>query len=168
MNKQSAEPIENKDQLIIDDFIFKCAVGKAHFSSKKKEGDKTTPRGLFTLGKIYYRADRVKRPITKLSTKIIQRNTGWCDDSSSKHYNKEIKIHKKTKIGHEKLFKKNNSYNYLIEIKYNNKPTPFKGSAIFIHLTNNYKKTAGCIALQEKDFLILIKLINKNTKIRIS
>jgi|TARA_B100000780_G_scaffold66855_1_gene44071 L,D-peptidoglycan transpeptidase YkuD (ErfK/YbiS/YcfS/YnhG family) len=160
--------LKNKETLKISDYSFRCSVGKNGIYSNKKEGDKKTPRGTYSLGNLYYRADRVKRPITKLSTKIIQRNTGWCDDSSSKNYNKEIKIHQKTKISHEKLFKKNNSYNYLIEIKYNNKPTPFKGSAIFIHLTNNYKKTAGCIALQEKDFLILIKLINKNTKIRIS
>jgi len=160
--------LKNKETLKISDYSFRCSVGKNGIYRNKKEGDKKTPKGTYSLGNLYYRADRVKRPITKLSTKIIQRNTGWCDDSSSKHYNKEIKIHKKTKIGHEKLFKKNNSYNYLIEIKYNNKLTPFKGSAIFIHLTNNYQKTAGCIALQEKDFLILTKLINKNTKIRIS
>ena len=160
--------LKNKETLKISDYSFRCSVGKNGIYRNKKEGDKKTPKGTYSLGNLYYRADRVKRPITKLSTKIIQRNTGWCDDSNSKNYNKEIKIHEKTKIGHEKLFKKDNSYNYLIEIKYNNRPTPFKGSAIFIHLTNNYKKTAGCIALQEKDFLILIKLINKNTKIRIS
>ena len=27
-----------------------------------------------------------------------------------------------------------------------------KGSAIFIHLTKNYKSTAGCVALSKKDF----------------
>ena len=43
-----------------------------------------------------------------------------------------------------------------------------KGSAIFIHLTKNYKSTAGCIAILKKDFLILAKLINKNSKIIIN
>ena len=42
---------------------------------------------------------------------------------------------------------------------------PNKGSAIFIHLTKNYKKTAGCIAMNKKDFLIMLKIINKNSKI---
>ena len=42
-----------------------------------------------------------------------------------------------------------------------------RGSAIFLHLTKNYRPTAGCIALKKKDFLILIKLINKKTKIKI-
>ena len=59
-------------------------------------------------------------------------------------------------------------YDFIIPIKYNfKKPIPHLGSCIFIHLTKNYKPTAGCIALKEKDFLIMIKIINKNTKIKI-
>ena len=42
--------------------LFKCAFGKRNLSSRKKEGDKSTPKGLFSLGKLYYRADRVKKP----------------------------------------------------------------------------------------------------------
>ena len=91
---------------------------------------------------------------------------GWCDDPNSNYYNKEIKINNNFK--YEKLFRKDNYYDYFIVINYNTKKIiPFKGSAIFIHLTNNYKKTAGCIALKKKDFLILIKLITKKTKIKI-
>ena len=41
-----------------------------------------------------------------------------------------------------------------------------KGSAIFLHLTKNYLPTKGCIALRERDFLILSKLIKKTTKIK--
>ena len=36
-----------------------------------------------------------------------------------------------------------------------------------MHLTNNYKDTLGCIALRKNDFLILLRLINKKTKIKI-
>ena len=54
-------------------------------------------------------------------------------------------------------------------IKYNYKnPIKLKGSAIFLHLTKNYLPTEGCVALCEKDFLILAKLINKKTKIKIN
>ena len=48
------------------------------------------------------------------------------------------------------------------------RPIKFKGSCIFIHLTKDYKPTAGCIALKKKDFLIMLKLINKKTKIQIN
>ena len=158
--------LKNKDQLIVDDFIFKCAIGKRNLSSRKKEGDKTTPKGLFSLGKLYYRADRVKKPLTKITTKIIKKNMGWCDDINSKFYNKIMKINKKIK--HEKLFRKDNLYDYLIVINYNiGKIKKNKGSAIFVHLTKNYKPTAGCVALKKKDFIILAKLINNKTKVKI-
>jgi L,D-peptidoglycan transpeptidase YkuD (ErfK/YbiS/YcfS/YnhG family) len=56
----------------------------------------------------------------------------------------------------------------LIPIKYNfNNPIIGKGSCIFIHLTRDYKPTAGCIALKEKDFLIMLKIIKKDSKIQI-
>lgn len=160
--------LKNKETLKVGDFYLKCSIGKNGLSSKKKEGDKTTPTGLFSLGKIYYRADRVKKPNTKILTKIITKKMGWCDDPKSKFYNKEIKINKKN-VSYERLFKKDASYNFLIDINYNKKKTqPYKGSAIFIHITKNYKKTAGCIALKEKDFLILAKLVDKKTKIKIN
>ena len=92
---------------------------------------------------------------------------GWCNDvRSPKNYNKLFKI--KKKIKHEKLMRKDYKYNLIIPIKYNfKKPIAGKGSCIFIHLTKNYKPTAGCIGLKKKDFLIMLKLINKNTKIKI-
>ena len=60
------------------------------------------------------------------------------------------------------------SLDKLLSGEYNlNKPVPFKGSAIFIHITNNYQSTAGCIALSKNDMLILLKIIKKKTKISI-
>ena len=93
---------------------------------------------------------------------------GWCDDiKNKKKYNKLIKI--SNNIKHEKLYRKDSKYNILIPIKYNFKNTIVgKGSCIFIHLTKDYKPTAGCIALKKKDILILLKLINKKTKIIIN
>jgi L,D-peptidoglycan transpeptidase YkuD (ErfK/YbiS/YcfS/YnhG family) len=92
---------------------------------------------------------------------------GWCDDIYfSKKYNKLIKT--KKKIKHEKLSRRDHKYDLLIPIKYNfKKPISGLGSCIFIHLTKNYKPTAGCIALKKKDFLIMLKLIKKQTKIKI-
>ncbi len=112
-----------------------------------------------------FRCDRFKKPFTSLKTHKINKNMAWCNDVNHKKYNKLIKINKK--IGYEKLFRKDYKYDFLLPIKYNYKAIPKKGSAIFIHLTKNYQPTAGCIALSKKDFLILIKLVNKKTKIRI-
>ncbi len=159
--------LKNKDTLIFKNFKFKCCIGANGLSKKKIEGDKTTPKGTFKLGSLYYRSDRNAKPYTNLKCKVINKNAGWCNDPLNKKYNKEVKISKKIKC--EKLFRKDYKYNYFILIRYNYiKTIQNKGSAIFIHITKNYKPTAGCIALLEKDFKILAKLINKNTKIKIS
>lgn len=158
--------LKNKDTLIIDNFNFKCCVGKNGIKRNKIEGDKSTPKGTFNIGLLYYRNDRIKKPQTKLNSKIIKPNMGWSNNINDKSYNKEINI-KKNK-GYEKLFRKDYKYDLFLVVKYNyNKTIKNLGSAIFIHLTKNYKPTAGCIALKKKDFLILIKLIKSKTKIKI-
>ncbi len=159
--------VKNKHTLQIDEFKFKCCIGEKGSTSNKKEGDKKTPKGTFKIENLYFREDRVKKPLTLLKCIKIKKDMGWCDDVSfPKKYNKLIKIEKKIK--HEKLKRKDNKYDLLIPIKYNfTKPTTGRGSCIFIHLTKNYKPTAGCVALKEKDFLILLKLIKKNSKIKI-
>jgi len=159
--------LKNKYTLKIDDFKFKCCIGKNGLKKNKIEGDKCTPKGIFKLGTLYYRKDRVKKPIASLKIKNIKRNMGWCNDSKNKLYNQEIKVNKN--IRHEKLFRKDYKYNYLLVIKYNTKKIKLnKGSAIFIHLTKNFKATIGCIALLQKDFLIMAKLINKKSTIKIN
>ena len=158
--------LKNKEYLIVDEFKFKCSIGKKGLKSKKTEGDNCTPIGIFKVGKVYYRSDRVKKPETVLKTKKITKNMGWCDDPYNKKYNKEIVLDKKNKG--EKFYRRDNTYDILVVIEYNTKKTkPFKGSAIFIHLTKNYSPTEGCIALKKNDLLILLKIINKNSKIKI-
>ena len=158
--------LKNKDTLIVDDFKFKCCIGKNNIIKNKIEGDKSTPKGIYKLGTLYFRPDRCSKPKTKIKIKAIKKNMGWCDDPKHTNYNKEIIISKYIK--HERLFRKDHKYDYFIVIEYNtSKIISNKGSAIFIHLTNNYKPTAGCIALKKKDFLIMIKLIKKKNIINI-
>ena len=159
--------VKNKHTLQIDEFKFRCCIGKKGSTKYKKEGDKRTPIGKFEIENLYFRKDRIKKPSTLLKCIEIKKNMGWCNDVNlPKKYNKRIIIDKKSK--HEKLKRKDHKYDLLIPIKYNfEKPIVGKGSCIFIHLTKDYKPTAGCVALKKKDFLILLKLIKKNSKINI-
>ena len=159
--------IKNKHTLQIDEFKIRCCIGKKGLTSNKREGDKKTPKGTFEIGNLYFRKDRKEKPSTLLKCIKIKKDMGWCNDSRfPKKYNKLFKI--KKKIKHEKLTRNDYKYDLLIPIKYNFKrPITGQGSCIFIHLTKDYKPTAGCIALKEKDFLIMIKLIKENTKIKI-
>ena len=159
--------VKNKHTLQIDEFKFRCCIGKKGTTRNKKEGDKKTPKGTFKIENLYFRRDRKEKPSTLLKCVEIKSNMGWCDDIRfPKKYNKLFKIEKKIK--HEKLKRKDYKYDFFIPIKYNfNKSITGLGSCIFIHLTKDYKPTAGCVALKEKDFLIILKLIKKKTKIKI-
>jgi L,D-peptidoglycan transpeptidase YkuD (ErfK/YbiS/YcfS/YnhG family) len=159
--------LKNKHTLKVDNFYFKCSIGENGLTKKKIEGDKKTPIGSFKISHLYYRKDRIKKPQTHLHYITIKKNMGWCDDlTDKKNYNKLIKIN--NDIKHEKLYRKDKKYDLLIPIKYNfNKAILGKGSCIFIHLTKNFFPTAGCIALKEKDFLIMLKILKKNTTIKI-
>ena len=45
--------LKNKHSLKIDNFKFKCCVGKKGIDKEKTEGDKKTPRGIFGLEKLF-------------------------------------------------------------------------------------------------------------------
>ena len=159
--------LKNKDTLIADDFSFQCSIGKNLISSKKKEGDLCTPKGIFSIKQLFYRVDKIKKIETSIQTIKIKKNMGWCNDPKHKKYNSLI--NNKKNIKHEKLYRTDRKYDLLLTIDYNlKKPIPYKGSAIFIHLTKNYKPTAGCIALKKNDMLVLLKLLKKNSKIKIT
>ena len=157
-----------KHFLLYKGYKLKCCIGKSGIKRFKKEGDLATPKGIFKLGLLYYRKDRIKLQKCKIKKRSIKRNMGWCNDSQSKKYNREIIFPFKYRA--EKLYRKDRIYDIFINIKYNYAPTKKKrGSAIFLHLTDSkYKPTSGCVALSKKDFLKILPLINKKTKILIS
>lgn len=159
--------VNKSGQLKYKNLKFKCALGKAGIGKKNIEGDNITPKGTYRIIQIYYRKDRVKKISSSFKLNKITKSMGWCDDPSSKKYNRLIRL--PTKYSHEKLYQKNNIYDLLLVIDYNMNPVVInKGSAIFIHVAKkNYKPTAGCISLKKRDILKLIKILKLNTKILI-
>jgi len=148
-------------------YKFKCSFGKNGLTKNKREGDRKTPMGNFKIIKCYYRSDRIKKPKTKMRCIQITKKMGWCDDFRSKKYNTLIKL--PSKLHHEKLYRKDRLYDILVVINYNTKPViTGLGSAIFLHVAKkNYNSTKGCIALKREDLIILLKKIDKFTKIKI-
>ena len=158
--------IINKKYLTFNDYRAKCSIGKRGIGIKKKEGDLITPEGKYKIKYILYRKDRVKLR-SKIKKIIIKKNMGWCDDQTSKSYNKLINL--PFSASYEKLFKKENIYDIILVLNYNMNPIKKnKGSAIFIHIANkNYKKTKGCIAIRKIQLLKILKKISINTKVKI-
>ena len=158
--------IKNK-KLFFNNYKVKCSIGKRGIGNKKKEGDNVTPRGKFKISYLLYRKDRVSKLKTKISKLAIQRNMGWCDDQTSKQYNKLIRF--PFKFSAEKIHRSDNIYDIILVLNFNCNPVrKNKGSAIFIHIAKkNYKNTQGCVAVNKRDLRNIIKQINKQTIVNI-
>ena len=121
--------VKTKNTLIIDDFKLKCCVGKNGLKTNKKEGDYSTPKGLFNLQKLYFRKERVGIPKCKIEKKIIKKNMAWCDNPKDKKYNEEIRTQNKKLKEH--LYRKDHIYDYIITISYNLKKNSIQGKCYF-------------------------------------
>ena len=69
--------LKNKHTLQIDEFYFKCCIGKNGVTRRKKEGDYKTPLGTFKIEKLFFRKDKIKKPKTLLKTVEIKQSMGW-------------------------------------------------------------------------------------------
>ena len=97
--------IKNKHTLQIDEFKFRCCIGKKGSTRNKIEGDKKTPKGIFEIEHLYFRKDRIKRPSTSLKCiEIKKERGGWNDIRFTKKYNKLVKVKKTMK--NEKIKRK--------------------------------------------------------------
>ena len=143
-------------------------IGEKGFTKEKKEGDGKTPIGEYKLGIILgkYPKEKVK---TKLKYMQITKDMYWVDDPKSIYYNQLVdisKIEQKDWNSAEHLIDYPIEYEYLIEIKVNPNNIPPKGSAIFLHCTNN-KPTKGCIAIDRYILRKIVENVDENTKIQV-
>ena len=169
--------INKKYFLKVGKKLYGCQIGTVGFvnASKKVEGDKATPMGKWKLETLYYRSDRVLRPNIKkknvLKLNQITEYCGWCNDIRSNYYNKYIKINnfRSLDTNYERLWREDNVYDIIIKISHNTKPIiRNKGSAIFIHCSfEDFRTTAGCVALKKRDLMFLIKNIKSKSCIQI-
>ena len=147
---------------------YPCAIGQNGTTSDKKEGDGGTPIGTFRLRECWYRIDRLEAPKTRLPTRIIRPEDGWCDDASHADYNKHITL--PFDASHEELFRNDGIYDIIVPLGYNDDPAiPGKGSAIFLHIAQkDYEGTEGCVALACDDLLEVLAKCDAATTIEIT
>lgn len=95
-------------------------------------------------------------------------NYGWCDSPLDPMYNQFV--HLPYHESHENLWlTDSNAYDLFAVIGYNDDPVvPYKGSAIFFHVTETYAGTAGCVAMSLQDIEWVLSRIDAGTHIVIS
>ncbi|WP_413853589.1 L,D-transpeptidase family protein [Candidatus Ruminimicrobium bovinum] len=136
-------------------------IGKNGFG-KQTEGDLKTPIGEFNVTKAF---GIKKNPGTKLKYLKINNNLYACDENCE-YYNQIIDS-KKTKhqCKGEHLIDYYPQYNYGLCIDFNSENIYPNGSNIFIHVKGNKDYTAGCIAIDEKSMITVLKNSTNKTKI---
>ena len=146
-------------------FAVPVALGRGGIRANKREGDGSTPRGTFRLRRLWWRADRMARPMTHLPVRRIRGDDGWCEDPRDRHYNQPIRL-KRDHPG-DRLKRADHLYDLIIELDHNTRPRiAGRGSAVFVHMARpGFAPTAGCVALKAGALRRLIARIGPRTRI---
>jgi L,D-peptidoglycan transpeptidase YkuD (ErfK/YbiS/YcfS/YnhG family) len=144
-----------------------AALGRGGICALKREGDGGTPLGRFPVRQVLYRADRLDRPRTRLPLRAIQDHDGWCDDPTSRNYNRLIGLPSRRSA--EGLKRADHLYDLVLVLGYNDRPrVRGKGSAIFVHLARpGLTPTDGCIALTRHDLIMLLAELRTGSTITV-
>jgi len=146
----------------------RAAIGLPGIALKRGEGDGITPVGAFPVREIFYRADRIPRPDTRLLLRAIEKDDGWCDAPDDTNYNKLVKLPYPASA--ERLWREDHLYDLIVVLGYNDDPVvPGKGSAIFLHLARpDYSHTQGCVALAYDDAVAAIEQLMPGDRVVIT
>ncbi|HWV53068.1 L,D-transpeptidase family protein [Pseudorhodoplanes sp.] len=147
--------------------VFPVALGRSGILANKREGDGGTPLGCFRLKRLWWRADRITRPRTRLPVRAIRPTDAWSEDPADRRYNRPV-LRKPGEPG-DRLMRDDGLYDLIIEIDHNDRPrTAGRGSAVFIHVAREgFGPTAGCVALRRNDLLRLMEKLSPRTRIHI-
>jgi L,D-peptidoglycan transpeptidase YkuD (ErfK/YbiS/YcfS/YnhG family) len=143
------------------------ALGRGGVRANTREGDGATPRGVFRPVRLWWRADRLPRPATRLPVRRIGPEDGWCEDPADRRYNRPVRVARGSLA--DRLARADALYDLIIEIDHNTRPrVAGRGSAVFIHVARpGFAPTAGCVALDRDSLRRLVARLGPHTRIAI-
>lgn len=159
---------------------FPCALGKKGIARLKNEGDAKTPTGEFPLRSVFYRYDKLSKPIyTAVPMMALLEDDGWCDDPADPAYNQSVMLPYHASA--ERLWREDDLYDVIVVLGHNDDPVEKgKGSAIFLHVASEGNRdnrsengettfvgTEGCIALKKQHLLELLPFLSHETTLRV-
>lgn len=148
-------------------FRWPCALGKSGIRAIKREGDGATPRGTFTIQRVYYRADRQRRFASAVAMIPLRADMGWCDDPGDGNYNRPVRW--PCLASAEKLWRPDHLYDLIVVLSHNECPrVRGNGSAIFVHLRRpGYLPTEGCITLKVEHLRVMLSNLRRGAEVLI-
>jgi L,D-peptidoglycan transpeptidase YkuD (ErfK/YbiS/YcfS/YnhG family) len=141
------------------------ALGRGGIMANKREGDGGTPRGVFKLRRLWWRADRGPRPRTALPVRRIRPDDGWCENPADRAYNRPVTVPPGSTA--DRLWRADRLYDLVIELDHNTRPRiAGRGSAVFIHVARpGFAPTAGCVALEPGALRRLVARLGPQTRV---
>jgi L,D-peptidoglycan transpeptidase YkuD (ErfK/YbiS/YcfS/YnhG family) len=142
------------------DRAFPCAIGRggAVPASAKREGDGKTPIGRWPMRQVFYRADRLALPVTKLPIRPLDIADGWCEVPTDSDYNKLVRL-PHPGVTTERMWREDHLYDVVVALGHNDDPVvPGAGSAIFLHVIRpDLTPSSGCVTVRQEDLLIVLR-----------
>jgi L,D-peptidoglycan transpeptidase YkuD (ErfK/YbiS/YcfS/YnhG family) len=147
----------------------RCALGRSGvvIAGSKREGDGATPLGDWPMRQVFWRPDRLEKPITQLPVISLRPDIGWCDDPAHPAYNSQVVL--PFPASHENLWREDHIYDLIVVLGYNDDPAiAGKGSAIFLHIAReDFSPTEGCVACSRDDLLALLRIAKPGDVLRV-
>lgn len=154
--------------LLAGNLALPVVLGRTGIRANKFEGDGATPRGRFRPLRLWWRADRTRRPPTLLPAQRIEPQLAWCEDTGDRRYNRPF--WRSAEEPGDRLWRHDHLYDLVVEINHNTRPrVARRGSAVFLHVARPERTpTAGCVALDAAALRRLLAGLSPRTRIAIA
>jgi L,D-peptidoglycan transpeptidase YkuD (ErfK/YbiS/YcfS/YnhG family) len=134
-------------------------LGRKGVSANKREGDRTTPAGVFGFGRVVYGV--APNPGVRYRYHRIVCGDWWVEDPRSPWYNRFHHVRCGStppfRVTSEDLSRSPTAYRHFAFIRYNTDPVvPGRGSGIFLHASTG-RPTIGCVSLPLSQLLAVLR-----------
>jgi L,D-peptidoglycan transpeptidase YkuD (ErfK/YbiS/YcfS/YnhG family) len=149
---------------------FAARIGRNGLADRRREGDGTTPTGVYTIGRIMY--GNAANPGVRYRYRWLVCGDWWNEDPRSPTYNTFQHVRcgsrppfRTTTLG---LWQEKRAYHHFAVIEYNMRPVvPGRGSGIFLHAKTG-NSTNGCVSLDLPRLIAVLRWLDPAKKPRIA
>jgi L,D-peptidoglycan transpeptidase YkuD (ErfK/YbiS/YcfS/YnhG family) len=145
-------------------------VGWNGVAERRREGDGTTPAGVFTIGRVMY--GNAPDPGVRYRYRRLVCGDWWNEDARSATYNtfQHVRCGSRPpfRVTTPGLWQEKRAYRHFAVIEYNTRPViPGRGSGIFLHAQTG-SSTNGCVSLPVSSLVRTLRWLDPAQKPRIA
>jgi L,D-peptidoglycan transpeptidase YkuD (ErfK/YbiS/YcfS/YnhG family) len=149
---------------------FEARVGRNGLAERRREGDGTTPAGVFTIGRTMY--GNARNPGVRYRYRRLVCGDWWNEDPRSPTYNTlqhvRCGVRPPFRTTTPGLWQERRAYHHFAVIEFNMRPiVPGRGSGIFLHAKTG-NATNGCVSLDLPRLIGVLRWLDPAKKPRIA